>query len=47
MLERIDAREIDALVVVGVGADESAEEQRLGDDEAAEGAELEQRAIRR
>ena len=37
VLESVDARQVDALVVVGVGADEPAEEQRLRDDERREG----------
>ncbi len=40
VLERIDAREVDALVVVGVGADEAAEQERLCDDEPGQGHEL-------
>ena len=36
VLERVDARQVDALVVVGVGADEPPEEERLRDDEDGE-----------
>ena len=36
VLERADAREVDAFVVVGVGPDEPAEEQRLRCDEERE-----------
>ena len=40
VLERVDAREVDALVVVGVGADEAAEQEHLCDDEPGQGHEL-------
>ena len=40
VLERVDAREVDALVEVGVGADEAAEQERLRDDEPGQGHEL-------
>ena len=40
VLERVDARQIDALVVVGVAADEPPEEQRLRRDEHRERGDL-------
>jgi hypothetical protein len=40
VLERVDAGQVDALVVVGVGADEAAEQRRLPSDERYEGERL-------